>query len=113
MGYAAPCAASPILRRNALAKDPSLGGTILALAAAIVICLAGWALTAPLLIHLVGTFDKPYSPGDPEGLGYIVYSIGAMILAVPVWIWLAYRAYRLIKRRRPAGKPRGPLGNPQ
>jgi hypothetical protein len=75
---------------------------LLALAAALVIGLAGWALTAPLLIHLVGFFDKPDSPGDPEGLGYIFYSVGAMILAVPLWVWLAYRAYRLIKHWRPS-----------
>jgi Na+/proline symporter len=73
--------------------------TIIALAAAIVIAVAGWAITAPLLIHLVGVFDKRWSPADPEGLGYIFYSICALILAVPVWIWLAYRAYRLIKRQ--------------
>jgi Na+/proline symporter len=82
-------------------------GTIIALAATIVIALAGWAITAPLLVHLVGVFDKRWSPSDPEGLGYIIYSIAGMILAVPVWIWLAYRAYRLIKRHL------SPLGNPQ
>jgi len=82
-------------------------GTIIALAAAVVIGAAGWAITAPLLVHLVGVFDKRWSPGDPEGLEYIFYSVGAIILAVPLWIWLAYRAYRLIKRHV------SPLGNPQ
>ncbi len=87
-------------------------GTIIALLAAIVIGVAGWALTAPLLVHLVGVFDKRWSPSDPEGLGYIFYSVAAMILAVPVWVWLAYRAYAAIKARLLVTKP-SPLGNPQ
>jgi len=86
-----------------LANTASLIKTILALTAATIIGLAGWALTAPILIHLVGFFDKPDSPGDPEGLGYIFYSIGAIVLVLPLWIWLAYRAYRLIKRLLPSG----------
>jgi hypothetical protein len=89
-----------------------MAGKIIALLAAIVIGVAGWALTAPLLVHLVGVFDKPWSPGDPEGLGYIFYSVGAMILAVPLWVWLAYRVYATIKGRLLVNKP-SPLGNPQ
>lgn len=76
-----------------------MAGKIIALLAAVVIGVAGWALTAPLLVHLVGVFDKRWSPSDPEGLGYIFYSAVAMILAVPVWVWLAYRAYAAIKVR--------------
>jgi hypothetical protein len=88
-----------------------MAGTIIALAAAVVIGLAGWAITAPLLVHLVGFFDKPWSPGDPEGLGYIFYSIGGIILAVPLWVWISYRTYRLIRRRLMVNP--SPLGNPQ
>jgi hypothetical protein len=86
-------------------------GTIIAVIVAVLIGLAGWAITAPLLVHLVGVFDKRWSPSDPEGLGYIFYSVGGMILAVPPWIWLAYRAYQLIKGRFTV-KP-SPLGIPQ
>jgi Na+/proline symporter len=92
---------------NLVANTSSLTRTIIALAAAVFIGLAGWAITAPLLVHLVGVFDKRWSPSDPEGIGYIFYSIAGMILAVPLWIWISYRAYRLIKRYV------SPLGNPQ
>jgi len=93
-------------------KRRGIAGTIIALTAAVAIGLAGWAVTAPLLVHLVGVFDKRWSPSDPEGLGYVFYSVGAMILAVPLWIWLAYRAYAFIKGRLQVNKP-SPLGNPQ
>jgi hypothetical protein len=93
-------------------KRRGIAGTIIALTAAVALGIAGLAITVPLLVHLVGLFDKPWSPGDPEGLGYIFYSVGAMILAVPAWVWLAYRAYALIKRRLLVNKA-SPLGNPQ